>query len=145
MAESHTRIVPQLAYDDIGGALAWLAKAFGFRELEEARFLNADGSVGHAEMEVGPGGELMLGQSGGHGLESPRKLGAGSQLLAVYVSDVEAHCQRARSAGATIAANPEDKFWGDRVYEAEDLEGHRWMFCQRVRDVPPEEWPSGQQ
>ena len=140
---TQNRIVPQLAFDDIATALEWLAKAFGFSERTEARFLGADGRVGHAEMAIGDVW-FMLGQAGGHGTSSPRTLGGSSQFLAVYVADVEAHCARARAAGATICAELEDKFWGDRVYEAEDLEGHRWMFCQHVRDVPPSEWPSGQ-
>ena len=34
---------------------------------------------------------------------------------------------------------PEDKHYGDRMYAADDLEGHRWYFATHVRDVPPEE------
>ena len=63
------------------------------------------------------------------------------QLAYADVSDVDKHYEHAREAGARISAELEDKFWGDRVYEAEDLEGHRWMICQSVRVVPPEEWP----
>ena len=139
--DSHApRIVSQLAYDNVGAALEWLAVVFGFCELEEQRFVGEDGEVGHAEMEVGPGVHFMLGASGGHGSTSPKALGGRSQHLCVYVDDVEAHLARARDAGATIVAELEDQFWGDRTYEAEDLEGHRWMFCQRVRDVKPGDW-----
>ena len=133
------RMLPQLAYHDIASALEWLTKVFGFRELEEARFVGPDGKVGHAEIEAAPGVTLMLGGDGGHGLSSPKSSGARSQMLCVYVSDVQEHFERSRAAGATICAEPEDKFWGDRTYEAEDLEGHRWAFHQRVRDVSPEE------
>ena len=139
-ARSVPGIVSQLAYRDLDAALAWLERVFGFRERREARFLNPDGSVGHAEMETLWGTGFMLGQGGGHGLASPRDVGAGTQFLAVYVDDVDAHCERARAAGAAICAELEDKPWGDRAYEVEDLEGHRWMFCQHLRDVPPEEW-----
>ncbi len=133
-------IVPQLAYDNVGAAIEWLALAFGFRELEEQRFVGEDGQVGHAEVEVGPGVPFMLGTGGGHGSASPKKLGGGSQHLCVYVDDVAAHLARARAAGATIKVELEDRFWGDRTYETEDLEGHRWMFCQHVRDVDPGQW-----
>ncbi len=134
------RIVPQLAYQDIGAALEWLAKAFGFRELEDQRFVGEDGEVGHAEMEVGPGVHFMLGTSGGHGSTSPRTLGGRTQHLCVYVDDIEGHLERARAAGATVLEELEDQPWGDRRYEAEDREGHRWMFCQHVRDMEPGEW-----
>jgi uncharacterized glyoxalase superfamily protein PhnB len=30
--------------------------------------------------------------------------------------------------------------YGEKQYGVEDLEGHRWLFSQHVRDVSPEEW-----
>ena len=48
----------------------------------------------------------------------------------VYVDRVDAHHERAQSAGAKILSPPEDAPYG-RLYRAEDLEGHRWMFMQR--------------
>ena len=58
----------------------------------------------------------------------------------VYVDDVDAHFERAKGSGATILSEPEDTPYGDRNYRVEDLEGHRWMFAQHVRDVAPGEW-----
>jgi uncharacterized glyoxalase superfamily protein PhnB len=29
--------------------------------------------------------------------------------------------------------------YGEKQYGVEDLEGHRWLFSQHVRDVSPEE------
>ena len=50
----------------------------------------------------------------------------------VYVDDIESHFERAQAAGAGllsgIEAVPEDI----RLYRAEDLEGHRWMFMQHT-------------
>jgi uncharacterized glyoxalase superfamily protein PhnB len=51
------------------------------------------------------------------------------------MGDVDAHCARARAAEATIVAEPEDQFYGDRTYRAVDLEGHVWTFSSHVRDV----------
>jgi uncharacterized glyoxalase superfamily protein PhnB len=42
---------------------------------------------------------------------------------------------RARAAGAGIAAEPSDQFYGDRTYRAVDPEGHVWTFARHVRDV----------
>ena len=39
-----------------------------------------------------------------------------------------------------IHAGLEDTPYGDRRYDAEDPEGHRWSFAQHVRTVEPEEW-----
>jgi len=53
--------------------------------------------------------------------------------LFVEVGDVEAHHARAAEAGATILRRPEEPGIGHRMYTVEDLEGHRWMFGQRLR------------
>ena len=131
---------PLLAYADLDTALPWLARTFGFSEREEARFHNPDGTVGHAEMWAFGDVHFMLGSHGGHGLSSPRGTASGSQMLCIYVDDVEAHFRRAREEGATIRAEIADKPWGDRSYEADDLEGHRWAFCQKMRVVDPQDW-----
>jgi uncharacterized glyoxalase superfamily protein PhnB len=72
--------------------------------------------------------------------KSPRALGgANTQNLMAYVDDVDAHCAKAREAGANILSEPTnvdygEAYWEDRGYEVEDLEGHRWWFIQRIRD-----------
>jgi uncharacterized glyoxalase superfamily protein PhnB len=48
------------------------------------------------------------------------------------VDDVDAHYAQARAEGATILREPEEPGIGFRLYTAEDLEGHRWMFGQRL-------------
>lgn len=130
------RIVPHLIYDDVPAALRWLADAFGFRERREARLTGPDGAVRHAEMELG-GGIIMLGGPSVHG-DSPKR--GVSTMLNVYVDALDAHCERARKAGAQIVLEPADMPWGDRRYQARDPEGHQWHFAQHLRDVPPEEW-----
>jgi uncharacterized glyoxalase superfamily protein PhnB len=57
----------------------------------------------------------------------------------VYIDDVDAHCARARAAGATIASEPAttdygDGYWVDRSYEAVDPEGHHWWIAQRIQN-----------
>ena len=49
--------------------------------------------------------------------------------------DVDAHCERARVAGAVILREPKDEPWGDRRYRVIDPEGHIWSIAQHVRDV----------
>jgi uncharacterized glyoxalase superfamily protein PhnB len=58
----------------------------------------------------------------------------------VLVDDVDAHYARAVAAGAEIRQAPEDMPYGDRRYDAYDLEGQLWSFATRVREVAPEEW-----
>ena len=132
-------IVPRVPYEDIRAALSFLERAFGFREIPTSRGGRADGAIGHTMVEFGDG-MIGLGAQGAHGAFSPKRAGTASQYISVYVDDVDAHYQRAFAAGARIANGLRDHFWGDRTYEALDLEGHRWRFHQRMREVPQSEW-----
>jgi uncharacterized glyoxalase superfamily protein PhnB len=134
--ERMPRIAPYLLYEDVAGALEWLTGAFGFRE--RLRFVGPDGSVSHAEAELG-GGVVMLGDPGSD-YRNPGRVGHVTQLVHVYVDDVDGHFAHARDAGATLLAEPADQSYGDRRYMAEDPEGHRWVFAQHVRDVAPADW-----
>jgi uncharacterized glyoxalase superfamily protein PhnB len=118
-------VTPYLLYENAEGALEWLAKAFGFRETE--RIAGPDGKVAHAEMDVGDGASIFLGGPGGD-YRNPKAAGRTS-LVYVYVQDFDAHCARAREAGAAIAEEPDDQPYGDRRYAAEDPEGHLWYFA----------------
>ena len=134
--EGMSRIVPFVFYEDVASAIDWLAKAFGF--VEQLRYTEDDGSVSHAELRFSDG-VLMLGDPGS-AYESPRHHGHlhGSSL--VYVDDVDDHHATAKAAGAEVIDDPADKPYGDRMYSVLDPEGHRWDFCQHVRDVRPEDW-----
>ena len=55
------RITPYLYYEDVASALAWLSRAFGFRE--RMRMPGPDGKIMHAEMEFADG-VLMMGNPG---------------------------------------------------------------------------------
>ena len=130
------KITPYLLYEDCDAALAWLAKAFGFKET--LRFVGEEGYVNHAEMEL-DGASIMMGDPGGD-YRNPKRLGQTTVQLHVYVDDVDAHLERAKSAGATVVRELKDEEYGDRRYDVEDLEGHRWSFAQRVKEVAPEAW-----
>jgi uncharacterized glyoxalase superfamily protein PhnB len=134
------RVYPRLAYDDLNSAVPWLTRAFGFREREQSRLTDPSGEISLTEMEVGPGGLVMLGRTGNHDLKSPERLGGRSGMTLVYVDDIDAHFENAMAAGARVVMGLSDQPWGDRRYEALDLEGQRWYFAQHLRDVDPSEW-----
>jgi uncharacterized glyoxalase superfamily protein PhnB len=136
------RISSALYYEDAAKAIDWLCDAFGFEV--RLKVEGEGGRIEHSELEFGDG-LIMVGQTGRAErperafCRSPRSLGgANTQGLCIAVDDVDAHCARARAAGARITLAPEvhdygDQYWVDRVYEAEDPEGHRWFFMQRLR------------
>ena len=90
------RITPYLLYHDVERALRFLAEAFGFGE--RMRLPGADGRIMHAEMNCADG-VVMMGNPG-TGYRNPKEVGETTQMLYVYVDDVDAHWQRARAAGA---------------------------------------------
>jgi len=133
------QLYPRLAYRDPERAVAWLGRAFGLKERPGARFSGADGRLRITELELGMG-LVMLGREGPHDLVSPATLGGRNQMVMAYVDDVDSHLAAARAAGARVVMELADQPWGDRRYEALDLEDHRWYFATHVRDVAPEAW-----
>ena len=127
-------VTPYLLYEDVAAAIDWLSRAFGFEET--LRFADDDGTVTHAELALGDG-VVYLGHPGPD-YRSPKRVGASSHLVHVYVEDVDAHHARAVEAGAP--SELVDTPYGDSRYDAEDLEGQRWSFAQRMKDVAPEDW-----
>jgi len=139
--EGMPRITPYLFYNNLPKALGWLKKAFGL----ETRFSipGPDGELMHAEMALADGVVMMGAANPKEGSMSPSDLKGIHQSLYIYVEDLDIHYRRSKEAGAQIDMEPEEMFWGDRVYSAKDLEGHIWTFAQHVKDVAPEDmkWP----
>jgi uncharacterized glyoxalase superfamily protein PhnB len=129
---------PYLYYEDAEAALEWLARVFGFTE--RVRFLDPDGIVRAAEMYAGDTLVHLDGVGSGYWKEQGVS-GPVGQLVIVYVDDVDAHHARV-VAGGVEAPEPQDEFYGARVYTLEDPGGNRWTFWQHLRDEVelPEGW-----
>lgn len=131
-------VTPAIHYRDPRAALDWLERCFGF-ELTMAIEGPPDApEMCHYEMScVAGSGRVMVGAEWADFSRSPASLGgANTQTIHIALAgDVDGHCERARAAGAEIVAEPEDQFYGDRIYRARDLEGHQWTFSAHVRDV----------
>lgn len=144
MQEPHKNwpwISSALFYDDAAAAIDWLCKAFGFEV--RLKIEGEGGRIEHSELTFGTG-VIMVGSTGGdkgrEHFKSPRSLGgANTQSLCLYVDDPDAHCERARAAGATIVREPTTDDYGDgyesyRGYAARDPEGHHFWFMRVVRE-----------
>lgn len=135
------RISASIFYEEPMRAIEWLCKAFGF----EVRLIveSGEGELAHSEL-IYDDGVVMVGKCGKgiHQTKSPRAVGGNTQQLMVYVDDVEAHCKRAREQGAKIyqelsVTDYGSEYWSDRAYGAEDIEGHRWWFTERIETGNP--------
>ncbi|MCS6986597.1 MAG: VOC family protein [Sphingomonadaceae bacterium] len=130
-----------LSYRDPKAACRFLEAAFGF-ELVFAVLDDADNLL-HSELRFGASIVMVGGEWDDHH-RSPASLG-GVNTQSVHLQlaqgeDIDAHCARARAAGAEILAAPEDQFYGDRVYRARDPEGHVWTVGVTVRDMTAADW-----
>ena len=134
------RISSCLYYEDAHAAIDWLCHAFGFEV--RLKVENDDGRVEHCELVFGEG-VIMVNEPKPERLPNSRAPGqiggANTQSVMVYVDDVDAHCRRAEAAGAKISVQPKtsdygEDYWTDRSYGCEDVGGHHWWFCQRLRE-----------
>jgi uncharacterized glyoxalase superfamily protein PhnB len=118
-------VIPELAYPDIGEAIDWLCKAFGFT----LRIRIGDH---RAQLNVGDGGAIVL-------IEHKAGVSLRTAVM-VRVADANAHCDHARQSGAKIVREPTDYPYGERQYNVEDFAGHHWCFSQSIADIDPLEW-----
>ena len=127
-------IYPCLGYRDAKAAIRWLCEAFGF----EQRMVHQgeDREVAHAELSLGPGIIMLGSASDDMTAVDTDAIAAGGEAdfsripfaLYVAIEDVDAHCERARAAGAEIVRELNDTDYGSREYAARDLEGNVWSF-----------------
>ena len=127
MSQPTPRITPYLLYEDLDGALSWLARAFGLRE--RMRLAGPDGKPRHAEIVFGDSGVILVGWPGPQ-YRNPKRLGNVTHSLYVHVDDVDSLFRQAVDAGAVILESPADQPYGERRCGVEDPEGHRWYFAQ---------------
>jgi uncharacterized glyoxalase superfamily protein PhnB len=116
---SHPTVFPSVTYDDAPAAIDFLVEAFGAER--HAVHTGDDGAVRHAELRFG-NGIVMLGPAWS---DMPATRGGS---IYVVIGDVDAHCERARAAGAEVIREPHDTDYGSRDYGARDREGNSWWF-----------------
>jgi uncharacterized glyoxalase superfamily protein PhnB len=127
-------IYPRLAYDDERAALDYLVRVFQLAEIREARTETDESML--AWLRVGDG-VVMIGHANAeiHRIHSPRTVGNTTVQMMVHVDDIDAHYAHAVAEDADITMEIEDAFYGERRYEATDLEGHRWHFGEPYADI----------
>jgi uncharacterized glyoxalase superfamily protein PhnB len=124
-------VIPVLVYQDVREAVDWLVAAFGFVE----RVWIGDNH--RAQLSFGEGALIVADV---RKERRPPRAGEVTHSVMARVTDVHAHCERARQHGARIVMEPHDFEYGERQYTAEDPAGHQWTFSQTIADVAPEDW-----
>jgi PhnB protein len=132
----------QTPYINIKGAveaIEFYKKAFGAKEV--GRITMPDGSIAHAEIEIGDSKIMLAEENAQWGNSSPQTLGGSPVCLCLYVEDVDAVFAKALQEGATVTGEMvvKDQFYGDRAGSLTDPFGHKWSIMTHIEDVSFEE------
>ena len=126
------------AYISVKGALdaiEFYKNAFGAKET--GRLTMPDGSIGHAELEIGDSKIMLAEENEQWGNLSPQTVGGSPVSLCLYVEDVDAVFAKALEAGASVTGEMvvKDQFYGDRTGGITDPFGHKWSIMTHIEDV----------
>jgi uncharacterized glyoxalase superfamily protein PhnB len=124
-------LTPYIMVSDARRALDWYAEVLGARP-RGPHHVNADGTIGHAEVGIGDS-VLMLSEPSGLWPDIPVRAPDSpvtfSHTLHLQVDDVDETTERARRNGASVEREPVDQPYG-RGAVIVDPFGHRWMLLR---------------
>jgi PhnB protein len=136
--EGYTALTPFLVCSPAREAIAFYEEVFGATVV--GRMDGPDGTVMHAELDLGDGRLQLSDPNEQYGLVAPARDGDQvSGSTCIYVPDVDAVFETAVARGATVREKPSTFVTGDRFASIYDPFGHRWAVMTRVEDVSPEE------
>ena len=126
------------AYISVKGAveaIEFYKNAFGAKET--GRLTMPDGSIGHAELEIGDSKIMIAEENEQWGNLSPQTIGGTPVSLCIYVEDVDAVFAKALQAGAKVTGEMvvKDQFYGDRTGGITDPFGHQWLIMTHIENV----------
>ncbi len=128
--EGYHSLTPYLTVQNVPRLMQFLTEAFGARET--FRTNRPDGTVWHAEMQIGDS-RVMMGEASEQW--KPRPCG-----LYLYVEDVDGVYRKAVEAGGKSLGEPTTHQYGDRSGGVEDPCGNQWWIATHVEDVSAEEF-----
>lgn len=121
-------VIPELVYPDVGQAIDWLCRAYGFTM--RLRIGNH-----RAQLNIGSGAIVVTQRADVVPDSTEQPFG-----VMVRVEDVDHHYRNAIRHGADILQEPADYPYGERQYVTRDPGGYRWTFSHTIADVDPETW-----
>jgi PhnB protein len=136
--DGYTTLTPFLVCSPAAEAIAFYGAVFGATVV--SRMDGPDGSVMHAELDLGLGRLQLSDPNDEYGLAAPARDGdTVSGSTCIYVADVDAVFERAVERGATVREKPSTFVTGDRFASIYDPFGHRWAVMTKVEEVSQEE------
>ena len=122
-----------LAVADVSAALEFYESAFGAR----IQAHDAEEAPGFAAIKIG---NSMLFVTAGWSAHAPMVPGAVTPVgHHMYVEDTDAALATALENGATLIAEANDTYWGERCATVADPFGHIWTLATRIENLKPED------
>jgi len=131
--EGYRSVTPYLIVRGAVQALDFYRRAFDAKEI--MRLTMPDGTLGHAETQIGDSRVLLGDESPQRNVKSPSTLGGSSVHMLIYVADADVAVKQAIAAGATEVRPVADQFYGDRSGTISDPFGHQWTLSTHKEDV----------
>ncbi|HEY7801528.1 MAG TPA: VOC family protein [Dehalococcoidia bacterium] len=139
MAQSgngYRHVTAYLCAKGAADAIAFYERAFGANELY--RLENDDGTIGHAEIQIGQTTLYVSDEAPQLGVLSPATLKGNSTSFVLDVDDCDAAFQRAVDAGATVERPLADNPYGRGGWVVDPF-GHRWSIMTSNPNFKPED------
>lgn len=130
-------VTPYLSVKGAAEAIAFYKKVFGAKEV--MRMAGPNGTIGHAEIQVGDSRIMLADEFPEMNFRSPRSVGGTPVHIHLYVQDVDRVAKKAVAAGAKQLRPVADQFYGDRSGSLEDPFGHVWHVATHIADIPMKE------
>jgi len=130
-------VTPNLVCRNTAKAIDFYKKAFEAKEL--VRMPGPDGTILHAEIQIGDSRIFLNDTMNKHAAATPEPGVSNPMYIHLYVPDVDAYFDRAIQGGARAEMPVQDMFWGDRYGKLTDPFGQQWGIATHKEDVTPEE------
>jgi PhnB protein len=121
LPKGYQTVMPYLILRDVAAFIDFTQKVFGAEEL--AVYRNEDGSIMHAEIQIG-GSTIMMGQSNDD-------WGVQNAGLYINVENTDSTFQKALDEGAIVIMPVENKDYG-RTSGVKDPQGNTWWITQNL-------------
>ncbi len=135
--KGYNSVTPYLVIKGAAKAIDYYKKIFGATVV--VRMDGPNGSVGHAELQIGDSRVMLADENPQMGATSATTIGNSPVSLYLYIPDVDKVVDRAVAEGAKLVKPVQDQFYGDRTGFIQDPFGHFWGIATHVEDVSPQE------
>lgn len=124
--KGYNTINPFVVVRDAPGFIKFVTEVFDGVETKEARTMDDDGLLIHAEIVIADAPILIF--------ERKPDWRHTPAFLQIYVSDVNSTLEKAKQAGANVITEPSD-FYGDILSRVQDQWGNIWWVYQHVGEI----------